>query len=92
MASIAQMLKYVPYLEQRKDLLARKISQLEVVKITSKLIPVNSEYNNAEIIAPALNIKEVVWEYDSVCKEIRLVKDEIERLNHSTMSTLELNF
>lgn len=90
--SIAQLLKYVPFLEEKKDLLARKINQLETLKTTTKVLSSNADTKVVEQTEFTLNIKEVTGEYDKVCKELRIVKDEIERLNHWTTTEITLNY
>ena len=90
--SIAQLLKYVPFLEEKRDVLASKIKQLENVKVSTKVLSTNAEVKVVEQTEFTLNIKEVTWEYDKICKELRIVKDEIERLNHWTFSDIVINY
>ncbi len=83
--SIADLLKYAEFLEKRGEEIARKMRQLEVVKSTTRLVATGVE----EVTSPTMSVDEFTSGFDANSKELRLVRQAIERLNHST--TIEFN-
>jgi 7,8-dihydro-6-hydroxymethylpterin-pyrophosphokinase len=83
--TIADCLKYAQDLEKRLDSIQGKIKQVEMVKITQKVISANSASatNVVEQAEYTLNPKSLYAEYDETAKELRLVRQAIERANHS---------
>lgn len=82
--TIAQALKYIQYLTEKLAVVSAKIKQVEVVKIQQRIVSSQATTNIVEQTEYTINPKELMWEYDSIAKELRLVKDEVERLNHTT--------
>ena len=83
--SIADLLKYAEFLEKRGEEISRKMRQLEVVKTTTRVINVGTAQNIEETTAPTMSVDDFASWYDANSKELRLVRQAIERLNHSTV-------
>lgn len=81
--TIADGLKYAQDLEKRLESILWKIKQVEVVKITQRVISSTATSNIVEQAEYTINPKSLYSEYDLVSKELRLVRQAIERANHS---------
>lgn len=81
--TIADWLKYAQDLEKRLESISHKIKQVEVVKITQKVISSTATSNIVEQTEYTINPKSLYGEFDLVSKELRLVRQAIERANHS---------
>ncbi len=83
--SIADLLKYAEFLTKRLEEVQKKIRQVEVVKIGSKVVWATASWNVVETTDYAICPGQLMSEFDKTGKELRLVKQTIERLNHSTV-------
>jgi len=81
--SIADWLKYATFLDDRLSTLKKKIGQMDNVRTTTKIVSTtetNAVQEQTEfVISPAKLMKE----FDSTSKELRLVRQAIEKANHT---------
>ena len=82
--TIADLLKYAEFLEKRLEEVSRKMRQLEVVKTTTRIVSSTTTGNIEEVTTPIMSVDQFTSDFDKTSKELRLVRQSIERLNHST--------
>lgn len=80
--TIADGLKYAQDLEKRLESIQGKIKQVDMVKITQRVISSATASNIVEQTEYTINPKSLYSEYDETAKELRLVRQAIERANH----------
>ena len=86
--TIADWLKYAEYLDDRLKSIKTKINQTEIVKTKQVVVAHWDTTNVVEQTEFILNPKALMSEYDETAKELRLVRQAIEKANH----TIELEF
>ena len=86
--TIADGLKYAESLEKRLVEVKRKLREVESVTTSNRIIGSSNTSNVEEVTQYAYSPKEMLSAYDETSKELRLIRQAIERKNH----TIELDF
>ena len=90
--TIADLLKYIEFLGKKEELLAKKVAQVECVKITQRILSTQDTTKVVEQTEFNISPKELTSEYDSVAKELRLARQTLERINHTTPCGFKASF
>ena len=90
--SIADLLKYAEALKARLATATATINRLNLTRTSTKVLSSNDTSRVEEVTEYVLNPKALMAEFDETAKELRLVQQHIERLNHTTYVTFEPRF
>ena len=90
--TIADLLKYIEFLNKKEQLLAKKVNQVEMVRISSRVVATSDTWNVVEQTEFIVSPKELTAEYDALAKELRLARQHLEKVNHTTEISFEAKF
>lgn len=90
--TIADLLKYIEFLVKKEGLMATKVRQLEWMRVSQRIVSANAETNVVEQTEFTVSPKELTAEYDAVAKELRLARQALEKLNHTTETGFEAKY
>ena len=82
--TIADLIKYVDFMKERVSLLERKVREIDNVKLTQRVIANNGVSQVVEQAEYTISPKELTAEYDKSAKELRLARQTLEKINHTT--------
>lgn len=83
MNTIADALKYVEYLKERGNTLKDKIRQFNNLNVSQRVVGTGTTTQVVEQTEFTISPKELMSEFDANAKELRLVQQAIERVNHT---------
>jgi len=81
---IAEALRYADSLEAKLKVLERKVKEVETQKISQRVISQQETGVIVEQTEFTISPKELTAEYDSVAKELRLLRAWVDLANHTT--------
>jgi hypothetical protein len=90
--TIADWLKDIQFLKERLVILQNRIKQTEWVRLTQKVVSAWATTNIVEQTEFTISPKELMAEYDSTSKNLRLLSQAIEKANHSTEIDFTTNY
>lgn len=90
--TIADLLKYIEFLNKKEQLLAKKVNQVEMVRINQRIVSATTTQQVVEQTEFVTSPKELTAEYDAVAKELRLARQHLEKVNHTTEINFEAKF
>lgn len=90
--SIADLLKYAFLLKARLNSARDTINRLNLTRTTTRVLSANDNNRVEEVTEYVLNPKALMAEFDETVKELRLVQQHIEKLNHTTYVEFDAKF
>jgi len=81
--TIADGLKYAEFLEDRIKTLRNKISQMDNTRTITRIVSQTATQAVEEKTEFVLSPKAIMSEFDDTSKELRLVRQSIEKANHT---------
>lgn len=90
--TIADGLKYAEFLEDRAKTIKNKINQMDNTRTTTRIVSQTTTQAVEEQTEFVLNPKALMAEYDENAKELRLVRQAIEKANHTVEIDIEAKF
>lgn len=90
--NIADLIKYVDFLKERSNVIKNKLQQLESVRVSQRIVASSETTQVIEDQTPSMSVKDFTSEFDANAKELRLAKQTLERLNHTTDSGFEAKY
>jgi methyl-accepting chemotaxis protein len=82
--TIADLIKYVDSLKQWLNVIQSSINRFESVKTVTRVVSNNESARVEEVSYPTVSVPELMSEYDTRAKELRLAQQALERANHTT--------
>lgn len=90
--TIADLIKYVDFMKERVNLLEKKVREIDNVKLTQRVIANNTTSQVVEQAEYTISPKELMAEYDKAAKELRLARQALEKINHTTEVDFEAKY
>lgn len=90
--SIADLLKYAESLKVRINNITSTINRVNLTKTGTRVVSQTTSWTVEEVTEYTINPRALLSELDETSKELRLVQQQIEKLNHTTYVDFDAKF